>query len=448
MRPLVALTFLFAITASLAQETQPAKGVRLEQSSWKDAEKLLTADTVVVIPIGAALKEHGPHLRLRNDLTLAEYFADRVTRASAVVVTPPLTYHFYPAFLEYPGSTSLSLETARDLTMQVVRNLAQHGPRRFYALNTGISTSRALEPAAEGLARDGILLRFTDFGAASEAAAARVRQQELGSHADEIETSMMLYIDPASVDMNLAVKDTAPRSTPMRLTRVRGSQGTYSPSGVWGDATLATRQKGEVVVEGVVSTVLSDIEALRSAPLPSPRAQDMESSSARRPLSDALMQAQDSGVTECPAGREKDIKRMEAAFNASWRNRDAERLGGLWSFEGDLIHGDGTVEKGSRTITQNRIAQFKMREYRHARHYIVMGNIRCLTRSIAVVDGRWDLQDVTDPAGKALPRADGFFTMVIGGDLIEAYRYNTKPGAPSGPTLLKRPGWPDKEMRR
>ena len=443
MRPFTILMLAVGFTASLAQGTQPAKGVRLEHYSWKGAEPLLTADTIVVVPIGAALKEHGPHLKLRNDLTLAEYFADRVVRASTVVVTPPLTYHFYPAFLEYPGSTSLSLETARDLTMQIVRNLAQHGPRRFYVLNTGISTSRALEPAAEALAREGILLRYTNFGEAAEAAAARVRQQELGSHADEIETSMMLYIDPAAVDMTQAVKDVAPRSNPMRLTRRRGSGGTYSPSGVWGDATLATREKGAVVVEGVVTAMLNDIEALRSAPLPSAGAETPTSSTRARPAGEGPLEPRESAVRECPPGREKDIKRMEAAFNASWKNHDADRLGGLWADEGDLIHGDGTIEKGRQTIIQNRTEQFKQREYRHARHYIIMGTIRCLTTSIAVVDGRWDLQDVTDANGKALPRVDGFFTMVLRGELIEAYRYTTK-SAPVGPTLLKRPGWPDK----
>ena len=441
MRPFSALLLLLATAASITQGSQAPKGVKLEHHSWREAEKLLLHDAVVVIPIGAALKEHGPHLKLRNDLTLAEYFADRVTRESAVVMTPPLTYHFYPAFLEYPGSTSLSLDTARDLTTQVVRTLAQHGPRRFYALNTGISTTRALEPAAEALAREGILLRFTDFGAATEAAASKVRQQELGSHADEIETSMMLYIDPAAVDMNLATRDMAPRSTPMRLTRTRGRQGTYSPSGVWGDATLATREKGHYIVETVVNAVLSDIETLRSAPLPLPR--DAAATPAQ-PAGDRPIPSQEGAVLECPPGREKDIKRMEAVFNASWKNRDAERLGGLWSDQGDLIHGDGTIEKGAKTIALNRSAQFKTREYRHARHYIVMSTIRCLTTSIAVVDGRWDLQDVADSAGKALPRADGFFTMVLRGEQIEAYRYNTKPGAPSGPTLLKRPGWPDK----
>ena len=44
-----------------------AKGVLLEDLTWLEAEKVLTGETVVVIPLGAAAKEHGPHLRLKND---------------------------------------------------------------------------------------------------------------------------------------------------------------------------------------------------------------------------------------------------------------------------------------------------------------------------------------------------------------------------------------------
>ena len=46
--------------------------------------------------------EHGPHLKLGNDLTLADYLTGRVIDSSAVIVAPTLTYHYYPAFLEYP----------------------------------------------------------------------------------------------------------------------------------------------------------------------------------------------------------------------------------------------------------------------------------------------------------------------------------------------------------
>ena len=54
---------------------------------------------------------------------------------------------------------------------------------------------------------------------------------------------MMLYIDPASVDMRRAVKEFSPSPGPLQLTRRRGAPGTYSETGVWGDPTLATRER-------------------------------------------------------------------------------------------------------------------------------------------------------------------------------------------------------------
>ena len=139
------------------------KGILLENLTWIEAAQVLTADTVVVIPLGAAAKEHGPHLKLKNDWTMAEYLKQRVLEQSGVVVAPTLNYGFYPAFVEYPGSTSLRLETARDLVVDICHSLARYGPRRFYILNTGISTLRALKPAAELLAAEGILMRYTDL---------------------------------------------------------------------------------------------------------------------------------------------------------------------------------------------------------------------------------------------------------------------------------------------
>ncbi|MCA9686680.1 MAG: creatininase family protein, partial [Myxococcales bacterium] len=95
-----------------------------------------------------------------------------------------------------------------------------------------------------------------------------VSEQTRGTHADEIETSMLLYIAPERVDMSKAVADTSPRGEKGWLTRDPSKPGTYSPSGVWGDATLATREKGERVVETLVAGMLADIDALRTAPLP------------------------------------------------------------------------------------------------------------------------------------------------------------------------------------
>jgi creatinine amidohydrolase len=242
-------------------------GVYLEKMTWQGAEKVLTKDAVVVVPLGAASKEHGMHLLLSNDKLLSDYFTDRVVRARAVVVAPMLPYHYFPAFIDYPGSTTLRLETARDLTVDVVRSLAHHGPRRFYVLNTGVSTNKALEPAAQELAKEHILLRYTNLLTAIGPIEKEISKQEGGTHADEIETSMMLYIAPDSCDMAKAVKDYSPNGG--YLTRDKNNaEGTYSPTGAWGDPTLATREKGARIVEALVAALVRDIDETRTAPLP------------------------------------------------------------------------------------------------------------------------------------------------------------------------------------
>ena len=115
----VLLVLLYSFQIALAFQK---KGILLENLTWIEAEKVLTKETIVVLPIGAASKEHGPHLKLKNDLILAEYFKARVIDASNVVVAPTIPYHFYPAFVEYPGSTTLRLETARDVLIVTLQS--------------------------------------------------------------------------------------------------------------------------------------------------------------------------------------------------------------------------------------------------------------------------------------------------------------------------------------
>ncbi len=237
--------------------------VELADLTWLQARDALQRDSVVMIPLGAAAKQHGPHLRLDNDLRLAEHLKRRVMRHCSVVVAPPLNYHHYPAFTRYPGSVSLAADTARDLVVDVVRSLAAFGPRRFYVLNTGLSTAGPLRQAATVVAADGVLLRFTDIERAGADVAARLLQQVRGSHADEGETSMMLHLDPQRVDMSRAVRDDRPRNGRGGFSPAAGHPGVYSPSGSWGDPTLATTAKGKALVDALIDAIVADIERLR-----------------------------------------------------------------------------------------------------------------------------------------------------------------------------------------
>ena len=156
MKKLLFILLLLCLSSNAFAQN---KGVLLENLTWQEAEKALKPETVVVIPLGAAAKEHGPHLKLKNDWTMAEYYKRRVLKAADVVIAPTVNYHFIPSFLEYPGSTSLRLETARDLIIDICRSLARYGPRRFYVINTGIPTLRARK---EGLRRRQPLQQYSN----------------------------------------------------------------------------------------------------------------------------------------------------------------------------------------------------------------------------------------------------------------------------------------------
>jgi creatinine amidohydrolase len=193
---------------------------------------------------------------------MAEYLAARAAAEAPIVVMPTLEYGYYPAFLEYPGSVSIDAATFKNMIMDICLSMNGYGLRKFYVLNTGISTLRPLKEAADELARRGIVLRYLNLLDVDKKLPAGLLTEEGGTHADEEETSMMLYIAPELVDMSKAVKDYDQRPDRKGLTRDPNGAGSYSPTGIWGDPTLATREKGKVVVETTVAEIVKQIREL------------------------------------------------------------------------------------------------------------------------------------------------------------------------------------------
>lgn len=91
MRVVLLVSFLAAAALAprhLIPAQQQPKGVRLADMAWPEAASALRPDTVVVIPLAAGSKEHGPHLALGNDAILTEYLTRRIAGAADVVVAP------------------------------------------------------------------------------------------------------------------------------------------------------------------------------------------------------------------------------------------------------------------------------------------------------------------------------------------------------------------------
>lgn len=238
-------------------------GAYLETLSWDEAEPALKSGRIVVLPVGARLKEHGYHLPLNNDWLTAEYLTRRVLELCDVLAAPTLPYGYFPAFVEYPGSVSIGRATFRDVIVDVARSFARHGTTKIYALNNGISTNWSLGPAREILRAEGVTLEFTDLTRIIADVKASVRTQALGTHADELETSMMMYLAPTVVRLEKAVPEVPPAPQPGPFTRdPNQARGQFSPSGAYGDPTRATREKGRILVEAMVSALAAELAAL------------------------------------------------------------------------------------------------------------------------------------------------------------------------------------------
>ena len=226
-------------------------GAFVAELAWPEVESRLLAGAVAVLPVGAAAKEHGLHLPLNTDQLQAEWLAARLIEKANVLVWPTLTYGHYPAFADYPGGCSLSAATFEKLVEEILQSILRSGIKSALILNTGISTIAPLERVIARMGRH-IKLANVYQGRRYLIVEEKIRQQLHGGHADELETSIMLAIAPDKVNMSRA-KPWAEREIQAgALVRNDKSHPNYSPDGVYGDPTLATKEKGEVLLQAML----------------------------------------------------------------------------------------------------------------------------------------------------------------------------------------------------
>ena len=225
----------------------------VEHMSWDEVARRINAGTAAILPIGASAKQHGLHLPLNTDRIQAEFLASKLAARIDALVWPTLTYGHYPAFVEYAGSVSLSAATFEAMVTEIASDILSHGCRALLVLDTGISTRVSIERAQARLKIGNALhLRIHD-GPRYRRTAATLARQGHGSHADELETSLMLAIAPEVVDMSRAEASPAiAKAVPGPLTPVDNTSPNYSRSGSFGDPTLATLEKGEALLAAML----------------------------------------------------------------------------------------------------------------------------------------------------------------------------------------------------
>ena len=255
-------------------------GAWLADLTWPDAEQRFRDAPVVIVPFGAGAKEHGPHLPLGTDRIVLDWLLQVAVDSLPVLVAPSILHGWFPAFREFPGTDIHDADLFQRYALEVGQALVRHGAQRVVFLNTGISRSTGLPLgiAARELhsaTRVPTLLVSWDDLETEETAA--IAEQRAGSHADEIETSIILALRPDLVHMERAVTDYhgaeapgMPGYRPGDFSRTPGDPD-FSETGVFGDPRLASVDKGRRALAIMSRQWLKALRGFAEVPVASPR---------------------------------------------------------------------------------------------------------------------------------------------------------------------------------
>jgi len=250
--------------------------------------------TIAVLPV-AATEQHGPHLPLNVDSALA----DGVVAASlahlpehvSALFLPTQTVGYSPEHAAFAGTLTLKAETLIRLWTDIGESVAATGVKKLVLLNAHGGQVGLLDVVARDLrARLGMLVYSVNWfglplvGPQGEDVNALfgAHEHRFGIHAGDIETSMMLALHPALVDMaqaqNFASTSEARAQTYKLLgdgksAKLAWQMQDYNAAGAVGNAAAATADKGRAVLDAAgcaLAQVLTEVHQLPLSTLVKP----------------------------------------------------------------------------------------------------------------------------------------------------------------------------------
>ncbi|MBT6274416.1 MAG: creatininase family protein [Chromatiales bacterium] len=228
-------------------------GARVAHLTWPQIETRLRRGARPVVTVGARAKEHGFHLPMATDALQADWLGGAIAARHNVLVWPTLDVGHYPAFLDDPGSVNLEAPVFDGAGNKCSGRYCATQQPGALLVNTGISTIAPVDQALVAFASPKPRAALVYRGGAFMETANAPREQCHGGHGDELETSIMQAIAPDEVRTNLAVPYDH-EIPPGPLSRTEDHPN-FTPQGVGGNPTLATRSKGHRLLRAMLTDI-------------------------------------------------------------------------------------------------------------------------------------------------------------------------------------------------
>jgi mycofactocin precursor peptide peptidase len=200
----------------------------LAGAAWPD----LPERPLLVVPLGA-VEQHGHHLPLATDTTVACAVAEAAVDAlDCVLLAPALAYGASGEHEDFPGTISIGTEALTGLLVEYGRS-ACRWVGRLVVVNGHGGNLDALRTAVVQLRSEERDIAWFPCGVPGADA-----------HAGRTETSLLLHVEPARVRADRAVAgETTPIARLLPRLRAEGVRA-VSPTGVLGDPAGASEQEG------------------------------------------------------------------------------------------------------------------------------------------------------------------------------------------------------------
>jgi creatinine amidohydrolase len=241
---------------------------------------------VAIVPLGS-MEQHGRHLPLLTDSMIGAEIVRRAQEAlgDLAVVLPMLWIGASDHHRAYPGTVTINVETYTKVVGDILESLVRSGFERILVLNAHggniLPGKRAVyDVRTRHHERKELWLVFATWFelAAPQVAAIDELEQRRVSHASELETSMILRLQPELVDMSAAVGAVHDFQSAFYSPDSRGALriATYPPldartvSGALGKPELATAEKGEALYQVAVGEVVALVREMASWPVLEP----------------------------------------------------------------------------------------------------------------------------------------------------------------------------------
>ena len=239
------------IKKTLRNERRKTMERKLRNMSWTDFEELRKTAKTIIIPSGAC-DVYGPHNPLGADILVAKKLSEMLAERVNGIVAPCLEVGQSKSLTTFPGTIAISANTLKAVYSEIIDEFVRLGFTRFFIVNNHLHNTQPLTEVLE----DARIAHGIKYGQVGVWQYLPVVTDKLGiwetekphAHASEAQTSVLLHLYPELVHMEKAV------NTPIKPDRWPGITKSilYSEqtdSGLLGDGTVATAEKGKIAVD-------------------------------------------------------------------------------------------------------------------------------------------------------------------------------------------------------